>query len=305
MLSTSSRASGIKFIGLLSLATLLSALTVVLGVAPFRVLRVTYGRSLFWLSGIFVASLLAATGLEANGLIVLALVVLTGVYSEIEEHGGSVFTSGAVAGLASFGTTVLAIGVWLHETKVNLLAEARAELAPLATKMAEMNSGGDSINSTFNVDTLVQQMPSGLAITLFVALALGLILASRVAYLWRISSPSLVAKESLTTYRVPDATIWLLMIAILGSFLHHGIAALEIVSTNVLNVVIMLYFFQGLAVVTQGFRRFKISPFWQGIWYFLIVVQLFLLVSLVGMADFWLDFRERFTRRPAEPNKGF
>jgi hypothetical protein len=92
---------------------------------------------------------------------------------------------------------------------------------------------------------------------------------------------------------------------ILGAFLKHGKEPLEIASVNALNVLIVLYFFQGLAVISNVFRSFKVAPFWQAIWYTLFVLQLFLMVSLLGFVDYWLEFRVRLARDTAETNRGF
>jgi uncharacterized protein YybS (DUF2232 family) len=113
------------------------------------------------------------------------------------------------------------------------------------------------------------------------------------------------SSEELTLFRVPDPVLWFAMVAILGAFVKHGRPWLEVISLNALNVLAVLYFFQGLAVIASAFRVFKIGPFWQVLWYFVLVVQLFLMVSLLGFVDFWLEFRERLTRKPAETNKGF
>ena len=57
-----------------------------------------------------------------------------------------------------------------------------------------------------------------------------------------------------------------------------------------------LYFFQGLAVLEVAFRIFRTGAFWRFVIYFFIVGQLFLLLSAVGLIDYWVDFRSRMRR---------
>jgi uncharacterized protein YybS (DUF2232 family) len=106
-------------------------------------------------------------------------------------------------------------------------------------------------------------------------------------------------------FRAPDACVWMMIVAILGAFLKHDFSEIKVVSTNLLNVLVVVYFFQGLAIVSYVFEALKVSPLWRGIWYLLILVQLFLMVSLVGFVDFWLEFRERLSRKSTQENKGF
>jgi uncharacterized protein YybS (DUF2232 family) len=80
---------------------------------------------------------------------------------------------------------------------------------------------------------------------------------------------------------------------------------LEALSHNALNVLLVLYFFQGLGVVARFFQVIKLSSFWQGFWYIMIVFQLLLLVSVLGFIDFWIDFRERLVKKTTEVNKSF
>jgi hypothetical protein len=289
--------SFLKFLLLIALATVLSSLTVVFGSVPMRVCRRTFGRLAFWFGHLLAAGAMLAAGLDALALAFFATAVLTGVFSEIEEHGGSLFTASATSLLATAGAGALAFGGWLHITKTNFAEMAKTQLAPLTERLAELNP-----QVQLDVDTILRQLPSGLAIMAMISLVVALVWERRVCSWFKLNRPAPIL--DLSSFRVPDLTVWLAMIVILGAFLHHGIAWLETASVNALNILVVVYFFQGLAVVARAFRVFRVSPIWQAIWYVVIVLQLFLLVSFVGFADYWLEFRERLTRKPAESNKG-
>jgi Predicted membrane protein (DUF2232) len=267
-----------------------------------RLIRVVYGRSAYWAGLAFISAGIYALNEPFYALLVGALAVMTGVYFEVEEHGGTVFVSGLAGVLTTTGLSAIAGGIWLRQNNLHLMEMLRSELAEFAGHVKEINP-----NALINVDSALQQLPSVVLISLVGALALSVIgEASALRWLGSARAPrAALEKIRLIAFRVPDAFIWLTIVSIFGAFYRHGIPLAETLSINVLNVLVVLYFFQGLAVATHAFLVFQIGPFWRGLWYLVLVLQLFLLVSLVGLADFWLEFRQRLTRKPAATNKGF
>jgi hypothetical protein len=307
-----------KFVGLVSLSALLSVTTVVFGGIPLLPARRTGGRLAFWAVQIAIALGLALAGLPFYGLVILAQTILVGVYVEVEEHGSSVFSSGTTAILASVGTVALSSGIWLKATKTNFGEALRKQIDPLveALSTSASNSAVGTAGGTKSVLTtaaVIQQIPSAVVIGLLLSLAIGLIAERRVSIMARLTRVSdgvsagfhTAKRKALQEFRLPDAFVWIVVFTIAGAFLKHGKPAIELVSVNLLNVLVVLYFFQGLAVISQAFRVFKVSAMWQVIWYVLLVLQLFLMVSLIGFADYWLDFRQRLKAKPAETNRGF
>lgn len=287
-----------KFGLLVIAAVFLSMTTVVLGALPMRTNRRVYGRWPFW-SAFMVASIAVMALISPSyGLLILSLAVGIGTYAEIEDHGRSVFTSGFVASLAAIGTTILGVGVWIHFTKVALIESVRKQITPLVDKLVAMNSG-----SAVSVETVMQQLPSGIVIGIISALAVALIGESRMLK-WIGENERGATENRLSSFRVPDIFIWVTIVSIFGAFFQHGIKWVETVSLNTLNVLVVVFFFQGLAVIAHAFRVYRVSPFWQGLWYIIFVIQLFLVVSFVGFVDYWMEFRERLSRKPAETNKG-
>jgi hypothetical protein len=105
-------------------------------------------------------------------------------------------------------------------------------------------------------------------------------------------------------YRNADVLIWVSILALLGAFLELGLPQLQVIAQNVFYVLVFLYFFQGLAVVATMFAVLKVSPFWQSLWYFILVIQLLPVVSLVGFADYWLNFRQKIIRKTTDHKRG-
>jgi hypothetical protein len=291
-----------KYVFLVAISLILSITTVVFGALPMRVLRKAYGRTPFWATYLAAAILLVVLGSPAYGLLVLALAMTSGIYTEIEENGGSVFISGFIALLAAVGVSAVAIGFSVYRSRTAFVETVREQITPVVERLSTMNP-----NTAITVDAVLQQLPSGLIIGLVIALAISLIGERRLLGWTGIRAPERSqepASAALIGFRAPDLFVWLAIAAIFGSFVRHGSAVAEAVSLNVLNVLVVVFFFQGLAIVSHLFRSYRVNPFWQWLWYLVLVAQLFLLVSLVGFVDFWMDFRERLTRKPAETNKG-
>lgn len=291
----------LKYILLLGLSALLSSLTIVFGAVPMRMVRRSFGRWPYWLGHAAVVAAMFALGFSAFSLLVLALVFMTGAYTEVEEHGGAVFASGLGGVLAGLGAGAVALGAKLYVHKAALLNELRAQIAPLVDRMAQLNP-----KAQITIDTVLQQLPSGFVITLMIALSFALIWERRLLTWSKLQEQKEgVHTVGLRSFQVPGATVWLSMLAILGAFLQHGNHVLEMVSVNLLNILAVLYFFQGLAVVATAFEVFKVGRVWQTLWYIMIVLQLFLLVSLLGFADYWVEFRQRLSRKPTEAKNSF
>ena len=300
MVAESKNAKILKYLILFALSAMLSVTTVILGAIPLLPARRATGRWIFSVVQIAIALGFVAAGIPFYGLIILAQSLVVGVYVEVEEHHGTVFTSGAVAILAAVGASVSAGAIWLQTTKLHLGEVLRQQLEPLVGQLSSASAG----THVLTTDALIQQLPSGAVIALVLSLALALISERRISFSFRLHDYKVGQRAALLAFRVPDLVVWLVVLAIAGAFLKHGNAEVELVSINVLNALVVLYFFQGLAIVSQAFRVFKITGIWRSIWYVLIVLQLFLMVSLLGFADYWLDFRERLNRKsdskPAE-----
>ena len=284
---------------LLLFASALSALTMVFAAIPMRITRKSFGSAWFWAGHLVAGTVLMALGFPIFGIGVLAFAILIGSYSELENHNSSVFSAAFLALAITVGVGSLATAVWSYQTKTDLLHVLREHAGNFVTQMNSVYP-----DAKVNVEVLAQQIPSALVVLLMLGLAAGLI-GERPLYRW-FRLPRVKERESadLTSFRVPDVFVWVTILAVPGAFLQHGKPMIELISSNVLNVLLMLYFFQGLAVVIRSFRVFKVGVFWRGALFILFAAQLFPVVALLGFVDFWLDFRARFGKRAEEIKNG-
>jgi hypothetical protein len=280
-------------------ALALPVATLALAAVPMRASRRIFGWRAFWIGHFAAALLLGLAGALPGAVALGLLTVLIGAYSEVEEHGSSIFVSACFAVIATAGSAAVGFSALIGKTKGSIVGQIHDEVAEVARQMAEYNPKID-----INADAIFYQVPSLVAVLMIVALAMGLIWENRaMRALKRPRAEGL--REQLVAFRVPDACVWLAMASILGAFALRGkYPVIEGASMNALNVFVALYFFQGLAVVAQALEAFKVGAFWRGFWYVMIVIQLHLLVSLLGFVDYWVDFRAKLPKgRPFQSNR--
>lgn len=104
----------------------------------------------------------------------------------------------------------------------------------------------------------------------------------------------------ITTGQQPDPPMyhwtlpeWLIFVALgAGFLLFLPVAGLRYLSLNLLLVLAVLYFSQGVAVVATWFIRLRLPRPLRVVGYVLMFLNpLFLLIITLGLLDLWLDFR--------------
>lgn len=277
-------------------AVVMTTVTVVLGAPPLRVLRLVMGRFLFWILTVGLSLVMFGLGWKPIAIVFLLLTLLVGFYSELLESRWSPLSSAAVAvsltsiiGSLCFVFWTLRMGKGWY---LLLLGSVKSKFEGVALFRGDFNLG---------VEDVLLQAPSGVVVLLLLASALLLVTEPRIRE-WAGK-----AEESGLTYlkhfRLPDAFVWITIVSLLGSFLKSDFKWTQVLAINFLNVCVLLYFFQGLAVFTSLFDKMKLSAFWRVVWTILLILQLFIIVSVVGLVDYWMDFRNRFERRTKQINK--
>lgn len=60
---------------------------------------------------------------------------------------------------------------------------------------------------------------------------------------------------------------------------------------KIFMVLSCLYFFQGISVASYLMEKFKITRFWQNLWYILVILNLPMILVFLGLIDFLFEFR--------------
>lgn len=274
-------------------AFILTALTYFLGAGPLRAVRSQLGRGFYWslvllLSAISFSIGILGTGNEASlflwvGASFLSLSILLGVFSEFEESGLNFDLSAAYSILVLSCLSLGATGI-LFWMKGPVLFSKTKTFFEQSLKGAQLE---------LPVDQLIFQIPSVIIILWMLAIYSGVLLEGRIRL--GVHKPSLLRSE-LFQFRAPGWAVWIFIASLLPAFGEFGPQWVQVVATNILNVSIAVFFFQGLGIIHQLLIFMRVGLFWQIILVMFLVLQLFIFVSCLGLADYWLDLRTKLIK---------
>ena len=97
--------------------------------------------------------------------------------------------------------------------------------------------------------------------------------------------------DDFTSFRNPDLLVWLLIAC--GFTLLLPLSPITTPALNILLIITMLYFFQGMAVVSAMIKRYSVPALLRIFLYTMLIIQPYLLalVAGIGIFDLWVDFR--------------
>ena len=81
------------------------------------------------------------------------------------------------------------------------------------------------------------------------------------------------------------------------AFVKGGEAWVKPLGQNILNVAVVAYFFQGIAVLCSYFEVFRVSTLWRVVMLVIFIAQLFLVLSFIGVVDYWVDLRSYMRKK--------
>lgn len=287
----------LRHIGLWVLAAAFSWATVLLASGPLRALRLSSPFWVFWPMTAIISAAFWFGGLPIAACAFMAVALVVGLFTEIEGWGAGRGASALVSIVALVAAVGTGFGAWCRSMKISPAAWLTKWVEPMALKMKETYPAIE-----FDVEQVVSQMPSALVIMGLATLALAVL--SEPTWLRFLKSrlgPVTETEATWLDFKVWDVGIYVLMLALLAAFTRHDIKMITIVGSNVLNVIIVLYFFQGMAVAFKAFAFYGVGPIWRIVIGFVLIFQLALVVAVVGVADYWLEIRSRLTRRPVGP----
>jgi uncharacterized protein YybS (DUF2232 family) len=126
-----------------------------------------------------------------------------------------------------------------------------------------------------------------LASTLFVAW-ISILLAKPVLISRSLSYPDF---GPLNLWKAPDYLVWGVIGCGLALFLPH--TAIKVIAINGLLILMTVYFFQGIAIVSFYFDKKGLPRFVRVFLYTLIALQQLILLAVIGLGffDLWVNFR--------------
>lgn len=281
----------IKILPYWLLSGALTAATGVFGGVPLKILRHHLGRLLY-----FVLILPAAVGLfyilPALGIFYFSLALLIEFQCEFEEHFEDAFIANFLALLSIVFLLGGAVMLWSAQKGFSWIPLLEENLGVALQNLKVVGKGTPPIAA----NEIMVQLPSAIIILL----TLNLFFANLFERNWAPRTWKLHTRatpKAMANYTLPSYMVWLTIFAVLGAFGKFSPLWLERVCINIVNVCVLLLFFQGLAVTVQFLKVLKLSRIWRVFFLVFLSLQLFLVISFVGFVDFWMNFRERLKKR--------
>lgn len=278
----------LKPISMVLLASILAAFPIFFAAPILMVVINVYSRRFFWLSLLAASGVLVALGLTDLAIVVIGLTLLIGVFKEIEIRTKNMFVAGLGSVVISSAVTVATTQQWLVSRGINLAAQLEKSLN-LVVKQA-----GTGITEQA-IERIMQGAPSIIVILFIMTLFAALLLERQTMIIFKLSAG--YRSRNLLDFKLPDFLIWIAMFSFLFSFINTNDKTTTVVATNIFNVAFVIYFLQGLAVVESLFRVWRLGFFTRLLTYVLFIVQLFPVIALVGVVDYWADFRSKFNKK--------
>lgn len=93
------------------------------------------------------------------------------------------------------------------------------------------------------------------------------------------------------TYRNPYPLVWVLIVT--GFSLLLPVPLIAAPALNILLIITLLYFLQGMAIISTLITKYSVSALLRIVFYAMLIIQPYLLalVAAIGLFDLWVDFR--------------
>ncbi|MBW2146717.1 MAG: YybS family protein [Deltaproteobacteria bacterium] len=233
-----------------------------------------------------------------NSIVIIQFALLGAIMAEVIARDFSVEKSIIVPSFSLFAVTLVLI----------LLQAIANHSAPSAVIYKYFN---ETLNDTLSIyqglgipDEQVKKIEesAGVVIAVFTRIAPALFLCITALIVWinLIASKKIFQRwglifpnfGDLTRWRSPEHLVWLLIGC--GGAMLIPVEALRTVSINGLLIMLLVYFFQGIAIVAYFFKAYSVPSVIRIIGYVLISIQqlMLVLVVVVGLFDLWFDFRK-------------
>lgn len=139
------------------------------------------------------------------------------------------------------------------------------------------------------ISSMMIVMPGMFMISFMTTLWLNILIIRKLLKLKGITIKSI---ERLNLYKAPYELVWVFIGCAMALMIPAG--PVKIVGINCLIVLMLVYFFQGIAVVSFFFQKKNTPMALKGFCYFLIAVQVYVLILVIGLGFFdnWIDFRK-------------
>ena len=205
----------------------------------------------------------------------------------------AVLTIFAVVVLSAGAVTAVAVD---DGATVSMFADQYVEMQMDLIRESFPDSPDMSAEQQRDIRQFIQEMEEWFRLTYPAIVVLG-VTAFVLFQVWVLSLMSgrhySVPGVDFVSWKAPERLIWLLITA--GVLFFAATGLLKQIGLNLLIVLLLVYYIQGLAIVTELFERKQIPTFMRVMGYAMVLLfnPLPLIVAGIGVFDLWIDFRKK------------
>ncbi|MFH1156441.1 MAG: YybS family protein [Pseudomonadota bacterium] len=256
----------------------------------------------------FVAITALSGGLTIDMLFYGSLLITGFLLGHFLEKQLTIERTGILTCLTTLGVGIVTLFLYAQTTKQSILTMVSAYVAAnldLTLKVYQgMGMPQESIDLiTSSIDTihyvLVRILPSIVVAMLLFVIWANILFIKTVLKKKGLGMPRL---ENLNQWRAPDRLVW--AVIVFGAFLVLPVNGLGIIGLNCIIVMMLIYFFQGIAIVSFFLDKRRFPVMLKVVLYTIIAVQQLFLVFIIalGFFDTWVNFRKIGRTKTAENN---
>ncbi len=185
---------------------------------------------------------------------------------------------------------------------VAFLVYAGIQTTPMGDMVSDYISQYFSLTSALYADMGIEKEQIAVLNSAFLIVLPGMFIVSYMTTVWlniliikkllaRIGIP-LKNMENLNRFKAPDPLVW--VVIGLGVLLALPVGAVKYVAVNCLIILMLVYFFQGIAIISFFFQKKESPALLKVFCYGLIAVQIYFLILVIGLGFFdnWINFRK-------------
>ncbi len=284
-----SKKSAGLFVGASLLITLLSGSFLFLAPIPARYLHMNHGRLTYWAFTI-ISSLAIALVAPQWAIGHVAVLLLMGLFSELEDQSVPTFYSATSAILLTGLIVFLSVLIWGRITGISTLAALKTNVGEVVNQYKALRGDKEAV---MDVPTVLSLMPAIMAGTLMLMVFVGTVFVRS------------TRTEKALEFRVPAYFIWVFIATLAGTFLLDPIKYFYVQKTfsNLLFFSLAAYYFQGLAIMGFYFQKLRINYFLRTVLFFAIGIHLFIFVAGLGLSDLWFEYRSKVLKTRLNSNE--
>ncbi len=219
----------------------------------------------------------------------MSVFLLMGLYSELEAQKVSRFYAALSAVAVSVLAVFFSLSLWSQSQKIALSTFLKKQIASTVMLSPQMKG----LSSTVDATQIVSVIPAFLALIFMILVFFGVLFIRQEG-----------RHDKLSTFRVPDQLVWVLIVALAGTFLLdvQKVFVIQKMAVNVLFVLLCFYYFQGLAVMGFVMHRARFNYFLKVAIFFVMAFHLFAVVVAIGVSDVWFNYRARILKNYVKNN---